>query len=106
MPAKRRYTAAERALLRDARAFLRARADELDGMRQRARGLRDRLAATEAYRAVDGDDRAEHDPIWVIAGVLTSVYDDELETLADTLRMVARAPAAHRRRALPKPEGE
>lgn len=97
MPGGRRHTSTEDALVRQARAFLRARARELEAMLGPARELRDKMAATAAYTQVDGSDDAQNHPLWSLAGELESVLCDEAETLATMLRAAAHEPVARRR---------
>ncbi len=86
--------AREADLLAEAGIFMRIASGVLRSLIQPARSLRHGLAQTGAYKRVDGDDAAQDEPVWDLAGTLEVMLEEDLERMADYLRRGARRAAA------------
>lgn len=89
MPSQPR-TQYETALLDEARQFLLARARELQAMLAPSRELRQRLAATEAFKRVDGLDAAGADLLWDAWATLDACFERGIDEIAYALRSTVR----------------
>lgn len=85
----------EDVLLGEARALLRSVAKLLAGYIAQAERLLPDLENTETYRAVDGADDAENNPLWSVAGSLREILIGEGRDYTRRLSIGAAALAEH-----------
>jgi hypothetical protein len=100
MPERQGYTAAEAALLREARDFLRGKIRELEALLPESAALRQRIERTRAYRRAHASgDLAQHDPLWDMFGTLETLFERHLLEHCETIAAaIVRPGVRHRRR--------
>lgn len=97
MPERRRYTATEKRLLREAQDFLRRKIHELEAMLPASVALRERMADTTAWKRVNGRDVAELDPLWDLWATLDICFERYLREGVEILAACVENPGAQNR---------